>query len=599
MKYHEERTTKDSLVIVHNLTRVCQKKGGPLTNQLVSLVSQERYREVINFKFDYTWCFSTDDFLYARQVQAFFSKQCFLDLGEDQKINALNTFYEAEEHCRQTNVRHESFYSPKGDVSSILFGMKCKIAEILGDVPDDGLLHALISTGGDTVNRGLNFNPRIKLSSQLECSFNMIPALGRFLETLPGLCSAHNKTLHLSDILRYTEIYDEHFATLQSKLDFAHRITEMETYSLDVKIVDAIIAVVPKNAITGRTIVIEPLLNKIRQKGIGMRIKIRLREHGLDLRFQKPNCELAQQGSIDDSIATIDLKTASDTVSRGVVWDYLPYPWASLLDESRSASVRLKNPGSEDYIILDLEKFSSMGNGFTFELESLLFYSLTLSVCEHLKIGPKGVRVYGDDICCPTAAVPLLVDCLEELGFIINKDKSYSGGPFRESCGADYLRGFDIRPFYLKNRISDRTLYTMHNFFIRRGERELAKACYWFCDKNSLLFGPDGYGDGHLIGAWEPLQSRKDKRRGLSAAYFETYQLQKRSVKRKFRADYVYPSYLSYARDVSENDQFDDGYLSNERQFVEPASLTDPDVVRGSKGSKRVKIYTFRLGIFT
>ena len=88
-----------------------------------------------------------------------------------------------------------------------------------------------------------------------------------------------------------------------------------------------------------------------------------------------------------------------------------------------------------------------MGNSYTFELESLIFFSLAYATCTHLGLSPKNVSVYGDDVVIPVEAMNLFREVLTVCGFIINTDKSYSSGPFRESCGADYLEGLDIRPF--------------------------------------------------------------------------------------------------------------------------------------------------------
>ena len=52
------------------------------------------------------------------------------------------------------------------------------------------------------------------------------------------------------------------------------------------------------------------------------------------------------------------------------------------------------------------------------------------------------------------------VAVMEEVGFIVNSEKSCIGSlRFRESCGGDYLAGFNVRPFHLKapprNRMSN------------------------------------------------------------------------------------------------------------------------------------------------
>ena len=88
-----------------------------------------------------------------------------------------------------------------------------------------------------------------------------------------------------------------------------------------------------------------------------------------------------------------------------------------------------------------------MGNGYTFELETLLFYALT---CVHAGIGSKWSHVYGDDIIVQSDLADGLVETLAEAGFDTNPDKSFITGPFRESCGGHYWGGREVTPFYLK-----------------------------------------------------------------------------------------------------------------------------------------------------
>ena len=100
-----------------------------------------------------------------------------------------------------------------------------------------------------------------------------------------------------------------------------------------------------------------------------------------------------------------------------------------------------------------LEQFSSMGNGFTFPLETLLFYSLARAVLKYMHASAEEwdmLSVYGDDITLPSRCFSLLTEVFTECGFLVNSRKSFSDGPFRESCGADYLRSIDIRPFYVR-----------------------------------------------------------------------------------------------------------------------------------------------------
>jgi hypothetical protein len=91
-----------------------------------------------------------------------------------------------------------------------------------------------------------------------------------------------------------------------------------------------------------------------------------------------------------------------------------------------------------------------MGNGYTFELETLIFVLLSICACDEVGVSSKDVSVYGDDIIIPVEAYDVLKEVLETCGFTINEDKSYHEGPFRESCGEDYFRGINVRPFLVR-----------------------------------------------------------------------------------------------------------------------------------------------------
>jgi hypothetical protein len=60
------------------------------------------------------------------------------------------------------------------------------------------------------------------------------------------------------------------------------------------------------------------------------------------------------------------------------------------------------------------------------------------------------VYVYGDDIIVPSEWYHLAVEGLTLSGFAVNDAKSFYRGPFRESCGGDYLNGKDVVPVRLR-----------------------------------------------------------------------------------------------------------------------------------------------------
>jgi len=267
---------------------------------------------------------------------------------------------------------------------------------------------------------------------------------------------------------------------------------------------------VPKNFKTDRTIAIEPEMNMYIQKGIGSVIRKRLKRVGVDLNDQTRNQRAAREGSLTGLLATVDLSMASDTVSRSLVEWLLPPDWGLALEQARSPVGVL--PSGE---LIRYQKFSSMGNGYTFELESLIFWAIAQECARPFNIWEmdESICVYGDDIVIPTQFYDQFCARLIEVGFTPNPDKSYSSGPYRESCGKHYYHGIDITPFYIRKpvRTLDR-LFLTHNNTFRWGERTGIDVSSVLTSLKNLAPAswrkprlPDGYGDGAFIGAVDEL----------------------------------------------------------------------------------------------
>ena len=223
---------------------------------------------------------------------------------------------------------------------------------------------------------------------------------------------------------------------------------------------------VPKSAVTDRSIAKEPTLNVYLQLGVDSFLKGRLkRRWGIDLHSQRKNQALAMNASIFGEDVTIDLKGASDTVAMMVAYLLLPLEWVLLLDDLRSKEILIPRrfAGGKSDEIRPLHKLSAMGNGFTFVIETVIFAALSRYVMR--RQNNKGnLSVYGDDIVIDRKASKPLMDLLVLCGFMINEDKTFVSGPFRESCGVDCLGGVDIRPFFLKKAVTDVThIWYIHN----------------------------------------------------------------------------------------------------------------------------------------
>lgn len=218
-----------------------------------------------------------------------------------------------------------------------------------------------------------------------------------------------------------------------------------------------LVTTVPKKTEIDRTIAMEPDMNMSLQLAVGGHLRRCLRKQGINLNSQENNQRAAALGSVTNSLATIDLSSASDSISRHLVEFLLPSSWFTLMDDIRSQRGTL--PNGKTFV---WEKFSSMGNGFTFELETLIFWALAKALVRYELNAAKNlgkidhfdtVIVYGDDIICHRMLAPSLIDVLARVGFKTNNDKTFLTGPFRESCGKHYYNGIDVTPFYIRSAI--------------------------------------------------------------------------------------------------------------------------------------------------
>jgi len=350
---------------------------------------------------------------------------------------------------------------------------------------------------------------------------------------------------------------------------------------------------VPKSSKTDRTIVVEPWLNSFYQLGYGSYIARCLKRVGVDLSDQTLNQRLAREGSLTGALATLDLSSASDTIAESLVWHLLPFDWAQRLAYLRTRSVELerKDGGAE---VVDLVKFSTMGNGYTFALESLIFWALVSSAC------PLGstIAVFGDDIVCPTDHVAQVVRVLKAAGFTVNLSKSHWEGPYRESCGKDYVSGFDVRPCFIKDSLTGADLFRLHNYYVRTLQPDMAAFVLEYLDPMIRIYGPDNFGDGHLIGDWVPRLYKRD--RGYGGYLFDTFTWSKRSIRHALPGDAVLPVYSVY---LLPQEGVEDGWLSLDsagfrpREVYRGLDFTKECVpvqnLPGTGGSfKRISIYT-------
>jgi len=443
--------------------------SGKFSSELTKLVYNDDYSALLAFNIDYNSYSSDDltDLRFARQCLSLYSKNADLKIRDvNPKRNCLMSFVETELKCRQTNLRLYNYIETKQDLFSVesdLTVLLRKISQILGQAPKIGDGTFSFGPGSAVIAGNQSIKTmREKLHSRPVCSSSlyMSSVINDVIESLPLYFTIH----HVNDIT----------------------------------IADGKYGQVAKNALTERTIETQPLLNLPIQKEVGSAIRSRLALFGCDLNTQNKNQSLALLGSETGAIVTVDVRNASNTVAIMAVYVLLYFcpDWFDLLWSLRSPTIQIHGHR------YSLETFSTMGNGYTFELESLIFFAIALMVTEKVNGDVSLVSVYGDDIIVPIEAADELLSALSFFGFTVNSSKSYFDGPFRESCGKDYFLGENIRPFYCKDRWTDARIVALLNHDFRHYQLIGPEFRQWIIeqlDPVNRLFGPDGLGDGFIV----------------------------------------------------------------------------------------------------
>jgi len=497
-----------------------------------------------------------------RQCSAIFSKNASYGSDSEKEDKAFKAFCESENNCKIVNDSYRiQAFDNSVERESILFLAREKIARILGDCPSLQSLRCGFGPGANTTVKNKT-SILCKLEAKPVCSKDAFVGhpdfnIGTLMDTYPQLFLRHNCRV------RYG----------QGQLSF-----------------------VPKDSRKHRSIIIEPLLNTFVQKGIGLVIREKLLAFGVNLKDQRINRNRARLSSMDGSLATVDLSSASDNIAYAVVLDLLPIRWFELLSTWRTSSVYYKKRNITNIV---LQKFSTMGNGFTFELQSLIFYALAYACCVYYKVTPD-VSVYGDDIILPSTLFYQFSGILSSLGFTVNSEKSFFEGNFRESCGGDFVNGINVRPFYVKDRWSDGRLIAFLNFYHNDPLLSAEARDYLVSQLKDRhkVYGPPGYGDGYIH---DDLFVGNPHRRSDGWSGFTFRAFIKKPIRRKSKSAFL-DLYAVYGLPFSDEEtrilertyRFTRSfaYEYSTRDDREPSSVgRDPYVVRGDFITNCINIY--------
>lgn len=409
------------------LLSLCATIGTPRALTVSLLAKNGEWDQLVGLKPYYASCASPEHFAQDYLVTSLVRKSQNLPLAVDRRKEALHRFYSGEESCRRVNERYMNENPPE---PSWLRKTRNIISSVLGPLKSSDVRESQARKSGFPLDRiialakhgpgaavGLKGTGSV-VSDKYDTIPTCTPRLARYAESImgPNWWDANsNRGIKIVPGSNWTNV--------------------------------------PKSASTDRGIAIEPLLNVYLQLGIGEYLVSRLKRFGCDLSDQSWNQTLAGLSRRWD-LATLDLSNASDTLAWSVVLSLLPPEWFELLYLARSDFSKV------DGHWVELEKFSSMGNGYTFPLETLVFLAVVYSFVPKEEQCLTGV--YGDDIIVPRRYAAEIIQALEFLGFSVNPSKSFLGGNFFESCGHDYFMDKLVTPFYARMEQGDPVPYPLH-----------------------------------------------------------------------------------------------------------------------------------------
>jgi hypothetical protein len=357
----------------------------------------------------------------------------YVETSDDADAVAKSKFFASNKRCKDWS------FEPESEVDRLLFG------EFRKEI--DNFLHP---AGQELISsyRLILDEARVGPGSSLGAKGNSMYAK-LFSSNLTT--TTEELYVYYSNYFKYNQTYSEAECLRRSKYG-SYKVVNGSASSF-----------VPKTRDESRMICTEPNLNMFFQLGLGAILERRLKSIDIDLRSQpEVNRRLAYIGSIDGSVSTIDLSSASDTISLKLCRAIFPRWFYQILVKLRSPSTTIDG---ED---VHLNMISTMGNGFTFPLQTIIFSCLIRACCRVMGFPiirgeGRNWSCFGDDLICPTPCVRQVLRLLKLIGCVPNSSKTFFEGPFRESCGTDWFHGQPVRGVYIRSLSSKQDLFVSIN----------------------------------------------------------------------------------------------------------------------------------------
>jgi hypothetical protein len=219
----------------------------------------------------------------------------------------------------------------------------------------------------------------------------------------------------------------------------------------------SVVQAVPKSYKAARIIAMEGVYRQSKSARVLDIILDHLKCPWIDIRHQDRNQELAWEGSVGMSIATLDATHASDFITKSMWRELFPSRFVALVDPLLGNYTKVGDR------IAPMQMASTSGHELTFIIETIVYFAIGKSACIYADIfdadvsrftnhGLDGLEpicsVYGDDTALWTGAAQTAIEFFEMMGLKINVSKSFIDGRYRESCGEEYLDGCNLTTVY-------------------------------------------------------------------------------------------------------------------------------------------------------